>query len=325
MRENLNRLNVLVAGGAGFIGSHLVDALLNINAKKVIAVDNLFCGKIENLDAASKFSNYRFIYGDICKRKETEAIIVSEEIDVVFNCSTKALNYSFINPYDSFNTNTEALLCLLEIQRNKKFKTLCHFSSSEVFGSSLTEPMNEEHPMYPTTAYAAGKAACDMLISSYQKMFDLDLFTVRPFNNFGPRQNWSDPLAAVIPRTIKRILEDSKPEIHGNGMQYRDFTYVQDTVNIVLKLYSMARNGDFINIASGKKTYIKDLVTTLIERLNKKNSIDIEYVSSRVADVKAHIGCTKKLESYLTYEFTDFNKALIDTIHWYDQKFHHNI
>lgn len=232
--------NILVTGGAGFIGSHLVDKLIESGANKVFVVDNMFLGSEENLANALTLGA-SLIKDDIEFASSLEYILRNEKIDVVFNCATKALNYSFINPANAFNTNVNGILNLLEFQRQGLFESLCHFSTSEVYGTAIYEPMDEEHPKNPTTLYAAGKASADLALESYVKMFDLDAFIVRPFNNYGPRQNHKGFMAGIIPITAYRILSNLQPEIHGDGSQSRDFIYVHDTVDAVTKVFPILK------------------------------------------------------------------------------------
>ena len=154
---------ILVTGGAGFIGSHLVDRLLKEGAREVVVIDNLFTGDESNLESALKTGRAVLYRDDAELSTSMEYIFATHQIDLVFNCATKALNYSFLNPANAFSTNVNVVLNLLELQRRGLFKTLCHFSTSEVYGTAVYEPMDEAHPKNPTTTYAAGKAAATTL------------------------------------------------------------------------------------------------------------------------------------------------------------------
>ena len=235
-RQTIKDSTILVVGGAGFIGSHLVDRLITEDASKVIIMDNLFIGMKENL--VNALNKGAILHVDNAENQEALLHIIEKfEVDIVFNCATKPLNYSFINPADAYMTNVLVVKNLLELQRKRAFQTLCHFSSSEAYGSSEYQPMDEQHPLIPLTTYAAGKASADLLLQSYVNMFDLDAFIVRPFNNYGPRQNFEGEMAGVIPVTINKIMEGSPPEIHGDGSQTRDYIYVKDTIISFLRYF----------------------------------------------------------------------------------------
>ena len=132
-------------------------------------------------------------------------VMEKEQTEVVFNMATIALNYSFFNPFDAYMVNVQIANTLLELMSMGVFKTLIHTSSSEAYGTARYSPMDEEHPTDPTTPYAAGKAAADMMVHSFSKVMDMDIAIIRPFNNYGPRQNAEGPLAGIIPATAKRI------------------------------------------------------------------------------------------------------------------------
>lgn len=318
MNRKIKGENVLVTGGAGFIGSHLVDRLIREGAGQVVVIDNMFLGDELNLQDA--FAHGVVLYKDDAEiASSLEYVIDKHDIDVVFNCATKALNYSFINPSNACDTNIKVIMNLLELQRKKAFGTLCHFSSSEVFGTAVYEPMDEDHPMHPTTTYAAGKAAADIILQSYARMFQIDAFIVRPFNNYGPRQNYQGPLAGVIPITVSRIVQNRPPEIHGNGNQSRDFIHVLDTVDTVMKLYPVMKAGESVNISVTNQIKIKELIHRIAELMEYRGKIILK--KARKSDVHCHIGSNKKLRKLIDFQTTPFDKGLRTTIDWYKNRF----
>nr|WP_231566584.1 NAD-dependent epimerase/dehydratase family protein [Pontibacillus marinus] len=306
---------ILVTGGGGFIGSHLIDHLIKIGAKQVITVENFFVGNRHNLEDA--LEKGLILYTDDAEIEGTlQYIFDRHQIDVVFNCATKALNYSFYNPANAYMTNVIVLKNLLELQRKQAYQTLCHFSSSEVYGSAVYEPMDESHPLLPTTTYAAGKASADILLQSYVKMFGVDAFIVRPFNNYGPRQNYKGKLAGVIPRTVQKILNGETPEIHGSGEQMRDFIYVSDTIEAVLNVYQKLPSGECVNISSNNQIPINDVINKIATILQYKG--EIIRKEERVSDVKIHLGSNEKLNSLNDKVImTDFDSGLKKTVNWY--------
>lgn len=312
---------VIVTGGAGFIGSHLVDRLLNDNAKRVCVIDNFFLGKEENLDPAQKdFGDKLHVYReDAGHAKIVENIFSQEKPDIVFNLATKALLHSFDGPRDAFQVNTDIALTLLELLRHDAYERLIHISSSEVFGSAQSVPMDEGHPLLSETTYAAGKAAADLAVMSYCNMFDLDAVTLRPFNNYGPRQN-QGALAAIIPLTVKRIMGGEKPVLEGTGEQTRDFIYVEDTVDAIMRMAEHGGfNGQDFNFGSGIETSMKEIVETLCKIMAYTG--DIDYKPARPADVMRHCADVSKAEKIIgTIVKNNLEQGLEKTVEWYREQ-----
>lgn len=316
----LKNKNILITGGAGFIGSHLVDGLILEKPAKIVAVDNFFLGRPENLtEAKMNFKNLKIINQDATDFKTMARIISREKINVVFNLATKALGYSFVNPNDAYMVNVLLASVLLRLLHQKKYQTLIHCSSSEAYGSKEKGLIDENHALDPETLYAAGKASADLMVRSYYKTYKLDLATIRPFNNYGPRQN-DKQYSAVIPITIKRILEGKTPIIHGDGNQTRDFIFVKDTVRVMIMIYkNKDTRGKEINIASGREVKIKDLINLIAEKLTYQGKII--HQNPRVADVKRHKASTKFARQLLNFRpETTFNEGIEKTIKWYLEK-----
>jgi len=317
----LKNKNVLVTGGAGFIGSHLVDRIIAREMpNKVIVLDNLFLGKMKNLeDAKANCKNLKIYTFSLCDYEKTAKMIKDEKINVVFNLAVVPLPVSLTKPKWAFDENVIMTQNLCEMAREKMFETLIHFSSSEVYGTTIYSPMNEEHPLNPHTPYAASKASCDHLVYSYYKTYGIDMAILRPFNNYGPRQNEGN-YAGVIPITVKRLLSGARAIIHGDGLQTRDFIYVTDTADAAIEIYnSMSTRGKTINIASGKEVTIKRLVETIIEQLKKeKINTEIKFEKEREGDVRRLIGDVRKATALIKFkpkvEFTD---GIKNTVEWY--------
>ncbi|MDP1846709.1 MAG: GDP-mannose 4,6-dehydratase [Solirubrobacteraceae bacterium] len=316
--SDLSGARIVVTGGAGFIGSHLVDALLAAGAESVVVVDTFFLGREENLEAAraqhgDALTVYREDAGDL---GAMTAICRAERPDLAFNLATKALLYSFFNPVGAFTVNVAIATALAELLRTGLLPRLVHVSSSEVYGTAQQISMSEAHPLLAETSYAAGKAAADLLLMSYVNMYDLDVVTVRPFNNYGPRQN-DDAFAAIVPLTIKRLLDGSPPVIEGDGLQTRDFIYVQDAVAAILRLATLdAALGQTLNVGSGRETAIREIVDTLCEIAGYTG--EIVQAPARTADVRRHRADVSRVETLLGgVAPTDLRDGLEWTYSWH--------
>ena len=309
--------NILVTGGAGFIGSHLCDALLKQGASKVVCLDNFFLGKMENLSEASQYDNFVLYRDDARNFGVLQAIMEREAVEVVFNMATIALNYSFFNPFDAYMVNVEIANTLLQLMKVGAFKTLIHTSSSEAYGTAQYSPMDENHPTDPTTPYAAGKAAADLMVHSFSKVTDLDIAIVRPFNNYGPRQNAVGPLAGIIPATARRIKNGGKPVIQGDGEQTRDFVFVKDTVKGLIAAYeNEASRGQIINLGTGVDISMNSLLRGICEYMGYNG--EWEHQPERTSDVKKLCADVKKAEKLLGYvPDTDFSVGIKETLDWY--------
>ena len=179
--------------------------------------------------------------------------------------------------------------------------------------------MDEAHPKAPTTTYAAGKAAADLAVESYVNMFNVDAFIVRPFNNYGPRQNYKGYLAGIIPITAWRIHNDITPELHGEGTQSRDFIYVTDTVDAVVKLFTVMPVGESVNISTDNQYTVKDLLQMILTHYDYQG--ELIRKEARGADVLAHNASNEKVKSLIDYNLTPFDEGLAKTLDWYQAKF----
>lgn len=313
----INNKSVLITGGAGFIGSHLVDRLIKENPEKIVIVDNLFLGNEENLaDALDKFENILLYPEDASDYSKMNAIIRSENVDVVYNLAVIPLPTSLLKPKWTVDVNLEIATTLCELLREEAFETLIHCSSSEAYGSAEYVPMDEMHPLNATTPYAASKSACDQVVLSYYRTFGLDTAIIRPFNNYGPRQN-ARAYAGIIPTVIKKVLNGEAPYIFGDGEQTRDYTYVTDTADAMVGMYENKNTrGKVINIGSGKEISINELVNLICQEID--GTISPTHTDGRIGDVRklcADISCAKRLIGFEPK--VNFEIGLKKTVKWY--------
>jgi len=312
--------SILVTGGAGFIGSHLVDRLIQERPEKIVVIDNLFLGKLSNLDYAKAiFGNLIIYIRDASTFTVLEEIMLKENINTVFDLATIPLPTSYVQPRWTYENNIGIALNFCELLRQDKFDFYIHASSSEVYGSAQFIPMTENHPMNPTTTYGASKASQDLLIQAFDRMYDLSYFIFRPFNNFGERQN-ELAYAGVIPLTIRRILQGEKPVQHGDGTQTRDFIYVKDTVDGVVRLSESSKSRkQIIHVCRGKEVAIRDLIRVICEEMHYSGEI-LTVPNPRPTDVKRHYASNEKIKSIIDFEPTDLEKAIRNVVEWYKRE-----
>jgi UDP-glucose 4-epimerase len=314
---SLKNKSVLVSGGAGFIGSHLVDKIVEEEPENLLVVDNFFTGNLSNLeDAKRNYPNLKIYNQDVTDYERMRLIMEKESVEVVFNLAIVPLLVSLEKPKWTYEHNVAITSTHCELLRNDFFKTLINFSSSEAYGTCIYAPMDEDHPLNPMTPYAASKAAADHLLLSYYRSFGIDASVIRPFNNYGPRQN-DKGYAAVIPITMKRILSGEVPVIHWDGEQSRDFICATDTADATIEVYNHKNTrGKVLNIASGKDTTINTVVRTIVELLNCDKPII--YQEKRPGDVRRHIANTLLARDLMGFKpKICFEEGMKLTVEWY--------
>jgi UDP-glucose 4-epimerase len=293
--SKLRNKSVLVSGGAGFIGSHLVERIISENPKEVIVIDNFFLGSLANLDwAASQCPDLKVIRVDASNLAAVQETIKKNQVEVVFDLATIPLPTSLEFPNWTLTSIVAMAANMCEVARLGLIESLVHLSSSEAYGSAKYVPMDERHPNMASTPYAAGKASADLIVESYMKTFGIDATIIRPFNNFGPRQNQGS-YAGIIPIVINNVLNGKPIEILGDGTQTRDFIFVSHTAELVVRLFDeKISHGDIWNLGSGIETSINDLVNRILKVMGKEDH-KINYLPERPGDVKRHCADTKKL------------------------------
>jgi UDP-glucose 4-epimerase len=276
----------LVLGGAGFIGSHLVDGLLTAGAEHVAAVDDLSLGREENLADAAANPGFSLTVADACDEAPLQALVdANGPYDFCFNLAVIPLPHSLVHPRENVDRNVAMTTSACEVGRRGGYRRLIQFSSSEVYGTAQTAPMSEDHPLGAHTPYAAAKAATDLVALSYQMTFGLDTIVVRPFNTYGERQN-ATAYAGLIPVVIRQVFAGEPVIINGDGEQTRDMTHVSDTVRGTIALAAAADlGGRAFNLGHGTEVSVKDMVKALLDGLDRPDH-PIEHGPERLGDVR---------------------------------------
>ncbi len=310
--------SVLVTGGAGFIGSHLVDRLIGDDPEKVVVVDNFFLGHESNLsDARGWGGDLQLVRLDASDLAAMTDVVEAHQVDMVFDLAVVPLPTSLTYPAWTVTTNVGIVTTFCELARRGLIGRLLHVSSSEAYGSARYVPMDEEHPHDSITPYAASKSAGDRIVESYVRTFDIDARTVRPFNNFGPRQN-PGSYAGIIPIIVRRVQEGLPIEIHGDGEQTRDFIFAPNTAEMIVRVAeSPLCRGRILNIATGHETSVNELVQRLLAVLGVPEH-PVHHVEARPGDVRRHCADVSLARSILDYEPIPINdEDLAATVRWY--------
>jgi UDP-glucose 4-epimerase len=278
---------VLVTGGAGFIGSHLVDALAQGDCREVRVLDDLSTGRRENLVHHAGNGRVQFIEGDVRERTLLRRVLA--RVDVVFHLACRGVRHSLGHPVENHEVNASGTLALLGEASKAQVQRFIHVSSSEVYGTARTVPMDEQHPCLPETVYGAAKLAGEAYARAYYRTYGLPTVVVRPFNNFGPRSHHEGDSGEVIPRFAVWALNGLPPVIFGEGTQTRDFIYVADTAYWLCRVAGCdALVGRTINLGSGRETSVRDLAQMVCEEAGKPDLRPI-HEAPRPGDVLRHM------------------------------------
>jgi UDP-glucose 4-epimerase len=287
---DLAKAQVLVTGGAGFIGNEVTRQLIAAGAS-VTVVDNFRNGKRENL--ADIASDRLTVEAADIRDGDAMARLLKGR-DLVLHLACLGVRHSIHAPLENHEVNATATLNLLELARAADVKRFANISSSEIYGTARTVPMTEDHPQYPMTVYGAAKLAGERYTDAYWKTHRFPTTVIRPFNAFGPRSHHEGDSGEVIPKFMLRAMAGKPLIVHGDGLQSRDFTFVSDTARgIIAAGTHPATIGETINLGSGQDVTIKDLAALIARALPGKN-INVEYGPDRPGDVRRLLADSSK-------------------------------
>ena len=309
-------MKMLITGGAGFIGSHLCEKYVK-DGHTVLCLDNFISGDLMNIRHLLNFHNFKLLKGDIRDFDLLEKIM--RDVDVVFHLAAQIhVDRSYIEPKLTYEVNVTGTQNILEAARMYDVNRVIHASSSEVYGSALYVPIDEKHPLNAPHPYGASKIAADRMCYSYIQTYGMDIAILRLFNIFGSRQR-DVGYGGVISIFTRRVLNDVPPIIYGDGLQTRDYTYIEDAT----RAYDLVLNHkepmiEPINFGSGRELTILDLANMTINLCGKKGNIKPIHVEPRIGEVKRLIADATRAKELLGWEPEyDFKKGLKAFVEWY--------
>ena len=313
---------IIVTGGLGFIGSNLIELLLKKNYY-VINIDKItYSSNFYNTSEYKKLKNYLFIKCDIGNKK-IEKILFKYKPLCIFNLAAEThVDRSIDNPKNFIESNIVGVYNLLQCFRNysKKYKSkLIHISTDEVYGDILKGRSNEKYPYKPSSPYAASKASSDHLVSSFVRTYKIPAIVTNCSNNYGPKQHPEK----LIPKLIYNMLNNKPLPIYGKGLNSREWIYVKDHCNALLKIFKKGKIGEFYNIGSNKNLSNLEITNALLKVsskiINLGKKVKIKFVKDRPGhDIRYALNSNKIKKQLKWKPTTSFNKGIKLTFKWYN-------
>lgn len=322
--QSLQNIKILVTGGAGFIGSNLVEYLITHECGKVRVLDNLSNGFKRNLERFSGLPNFEFIEGDITNPED--CINACKGMDLVSHqAALGSVPRSIKNPVATSDANTTGFLNMLTAARDAKVKRFIYASSSSVYGDSKESPKKENNLGKPLSPYAVSKLTNELYASVFVMHYGMEIIGLRYFNVFGPNQDPNGPYAAAIPLFMNAALFDKSAVIYGNGEQTRDFTFVENAVQAnVRALFTENKEAlnKVYNVAVGESVTVNQLYKTIAEITGTLRKP--QYVEERAGDIKNSLADISLAQKYLDYNPKyKLRDGLEVTVAWFRKAFAH--
>jgi len=319
---NIKEKRIVVTGAAGFIGSNLTDSLLEQGAE-VVGIDNLFNGRMENLDEALKYDNFKFLKGDI--RDLNFLLDAFESIDIIYHLAAfTSVPQSVKMPENCNDVNVNGVMNVLNAARRMDVEKIIYASSSSVYGDTPTLPKREDMRRLPISPYGVAKLACEAYMQVYHQVYGLKTTSLRYFNVFGPRQKDST-YSGVIAIWLGNIIRNEDLTIFGDGTYSRDFTYIKDVIQANLLAAKQDVPGEIFNIGAGSPISLTNLANIMLKITNREH-LKINYKDQRPGDIIHSYADISKANRLLKFE-PEYNQenGLKEYFKWYDDKYGTNL
>jgi len=314
---------VVVTGAAGFIGSNLTDKLLELGAQ-VVGVDNLFNGRLDNLEDAMNNNDFQFHKGDV--RDLNFLLDVFEDAEIIYHeAAFASVPQSVKMPENCNDVNVNGIINILNAARRLDIEKVIFASSSSVYGEAKTLKKTEDMRRVPISPYGVAKLACEAYMQAYHHVYGLKTTSLRYFNVFGPKQRDDSPYTGVIAIWFNRARNDKNLIVFGDGEQSRDFTFVKDVVQANLLAGEKHVPGEIINIGAGSPITLTDL-GRLILKLSGKEDLKLEYTDPRPGDIKHSFADLSKAKKLLGFNPKyKQEEGLREYFKWYVKKYNINL
>jgi UDP-glucose 4-epimerase len=310
---SLKDSRILVIGGAGFVGSHIVDQLVQENPAEIRVLDNLVRGKDSNLALAMPSGKVRLLKGSI-----TDLATLHQAVrgcDYVFHLAALWLGECVSNPRAALDVNVVGTYNVIEACRDADVKRVVYSSSASVYGNALTIPMTEEHPFNNRTFYGATKIAGEQFFRAFNDMHKVNYVGLRYMNVYGPRMDYKGTYVSVIMKVLDKIDEGQRPVIHGDGSQAYDFVHVEDVARCNILAMKGQVSDEFFNVGKGTKTTINELVHKLLKIAGSR--LQPEYQPQEHIFVTHRLGSTEKAEKLLGFRAVkNLDDGLRSVVEW---------
>ena len=313
----ISNSRILVIGGAGLIGSHIVEELVQEDVGKLVIFDNFTRGKLENIEHVLQDDRVEYYEGDITHVDVLDYVV--KDVDYVFHLAALWLLHCHEFPRASFEVNIAGTFNVLEACVKNNVKKLIYSSSASVYGDSLETSIIEDHPYNNQTFYGATKIAGEHMCRAFFYRYGLHYVGLRYMNVYGPRQDYKSTYTSVIMKVLDRIDLRKSPVVYGDGSQAYDFIHVRDVARANVCALKSSTTNDFYNVGCGIKTTIKELVELLLELTGC--NLEIQYEPTGLTFVTNRVGGTNKAESELNFKSEiGLKQGLVDTIRWRNQR-----